>query len=70
MRALCRDVLAEHLADKDFSDAQRKALRSRLGSAATIWAVAKLAGTDPRHAVSADQLDADRFRRGPCRGHK
>ena len=59
VRALCRDVLAEHLGDPDLSEAQRKSLRNRLGSAATIWSVAKLAGADPRHAVSPEQLDAD-----------
>ncbi len=58
-RSLCRDVLAEHLADPAGSDAQRRALRGRLGSAATIWSLVKLAGSDPRHAVSPDQLDAD-----------
>ena len=59
VRELCRDILAEHLADSSINEAQRKALRSRLGSAATIWAVAKLAAADPRHAVTPDQLDAD-----------
>ena len=59
VRALCREVLAEHLADPNYSEGQRKVLRNRLGSAATIWSVAKLAGSDPRHAVSPDQLDSD-----------
>ncbi len=59
VRALCRDVLAEHLENPDLSESQRKSLRNRLGSAATIWSVAKLAGADPRHAVSPEQLDAD-----------
>ncbi len=59
VRTLCRDVLAEHLAELGLTDAQRKALRNRLGAAATIWSVAKLAGADPRHAVSPEQLDAD-----------
>ncbi len=59
VRALCSDVLAEHLADPSLTESQKKGLRNRLGAAATIWSVAKLAGADPRHAVSADQLDAD-----------
>lgn len=59
VRALCRDVLDEHLKDPACTESQRRALRNRLGSAATIWAVARLAGTDPRHAASPDQLDAD-----------
>ena len=59
VRELCRDVLAEHLEDPALTEPQRRALRSRLGSAATIWSVAKLAGSDPRHSVSPEQLDAD-----------
>jgi putative DNA primase/helicase len=58
-RVLCRDVLADHLRDAAYSETQRKALRSRLGAAATIWSVVKLAGSDPRHAVSPNQLDAN-----------
>ncbi len=58
-RALCRDVLAEHLEDLSHTEAQRKSLRQRLGSASTIWAVVKLAGSDQRQAVTANQLDAD-----------
>lgn len=58
-RALCRDILAEHLQDPALTDVQRKSLRQRLGSAGTIWAVVKLAGSDPRHAVTVNQLDAD-----------
>jgi putative DNA primase/helicase len=59
VRNVCRNVLAEHLADAGLTEHQRKALRNRLGSAETVWAVARLAGSDPRHAVSPDQLDAN-----------
>lgn len=58
-RALCRDVLAERLADPDLSDQKRDVLRHRLGAAQTIAAVLKLAASDPAHSVSVDQLDAD-----------
>jgi putative DNA primase/helicase len=59
VRCLCRDVLKEHLDDPALTPRQRAVLRSRLGSAATIWSVAKLAGSDPRHAVAVNDLDAD-----------
>lgn len=58
-RALCRAVLAEQRAAETLTEAQSKALANRLGSAATVYAVARLAGSDPRHAVSVKQLDAD-----------
>lgn len=59
VRTLCRDVLAEHLNDQALTERQRFSLRNRLGSAATFWAVVKTAGSDPRHAVGVEQLDAD-----------
>ncbi len=59
VRELCREVLAEHMADPALTETQRKSLRNRLGAAATIWSVSKLVGADPRHAVSPDQLDVD-----------
>lgn len=57
-RKLCRDVLAEHLAEA-LTEPQRKSLRKRLGDAKTVYNVVKLAGSDPRHAVLVNQLDAD-----------
>ncbi len=59
-RELCRDVLDEQLdREKFLTDVQTKALRNRLGSAATVYALTRLAGSDPRHAVAVRQLDAD-----------
>ncbi len=58
-RALCRDVLAERLSAEVLTEAQEKRLRERLGSAATVYAVVRLAGSDRRHAISASDLDAD-----------
>ncbi len=58
-RSLCREVLAAQLEDPSLTESQRKSMRQRLGSATTIWAVVKLAGADPRHAVAVNQLDAD-----------
>ena len=58
-RALCREVLAEHITDPELTEAQGRALRNRLGSAQTIYAIVRLAGSDPRHAVAVSQLDAD-----------
>jgi putative DNA primase/helicase len=57
-RTVCRDVLGEHEA-KGLTDQPLVALRKRLGSAQTVYAVVKLAGSDPRHAVAVSQLDAD-----------
>jgi putative DNA primase/helicase len=61
-RKLCRDVLQQHLLDATLAPAQRKALRGRLGSAQTIYAIVRLAGSDPRHAVAVHDLDADPWR--------
>jgi putative DNA primase/helicase len=58
-RALCRDVLTEQLAGDKLTQPQTKALRHRLGSAVTVYALVRLAGSDPRHAVAVKQLDAD-----------
>ena len=61
-RAICRDVLGEHEREavaKDLTTSQMVALRKRLGSAQTVYAVVKLAGSDRRHAVQVNQLDAD-----------
>jgi putative DNA primase/helicase len=58
-RALCREVLTEQLCSQVITDTQKKALRNRLGSATTVYALVRLAGSDPRHAVSVKQLDAD-----------
>lgn len=57
-RKLCRDVLAEHFMKFELTERQQAALRKRLGSAQTVYAVTKLAGSDPRHAVAVSQLDA------------
>src|SRR5579862_3181048 len=57
-RTVCRDVLGEHEA-KGLTASQVVALRKRLGSAQTVYAVVKLAGSDRRHAVQVSQLDAD-----------
>lgn len=57
-RAICREVLAEHLA-QPLTDTQRKGLRKRLGDAKTVYNITKLAGSDPVHAVSVRELDAD-----------
>lgn len=59
-RKLCQDVLHEQLAANDsLSPAQQRVLRQRLGHAATVWSIVKLASTDPQHAVSVSELDAD-----------
>lgn len=58
-RALCREILAKQLDRSDLTPPQRDTLRHRFGSASTIWAVVKLAGSDSRHTVAVDQLDAD-----------
>jgi len=58
-RRLCRDVLEEHFVTRSLTDSQRSALRKRLGSAQTVYAVTKLAGSDPRHSVAVSQLDAN-----------
>lgn len=57
-RAVCRQASDEQCAKASGED-QRKRIRARLGSAQTVWNVVKLAATDPRHAVTVDQLDAD-----------
>ncbi|MDA8120760.1 MAG: phage/plasmid primase, P4 family [Gammaproteobacteria bacterium] len=57
-RGICREVLTEHLA-MPLTDSQRNGLRKRLGDARTIYNVTKLAGSDPHHAVSVKELDAD-----------
>jgi P4 family phage/plasmid primase-like protien len=56
-RALCRDTRDQLL--PTLKPAQQKALRQRLGAAATIYNVVKLAGNDRRLAISHKQLDAD-----------
>jgi putative DNA primase/helicase len=56
-RKLCRDARDELL--PTLKPIQQKALRQRLGAAATIYNVVKLAGNDRRLAISPDQLDAD-----------
>ena len=59
-RKLCNDVLAEHFAGEAMTSNQRAALRKRLGSAQTVYAVTKLAGNDQRyHAVTVAQLDSN-----------
>lgn len=60
-RVICREALDDALraAGDKMTGAQERELRRRLGSASTIWSVVKLAGTDPRHAVTPEQLDAD-----------
>jgi len=57
-RALCRSVLAECLASNPL-EARERALRKQLGSAQTVYAVVKLASSDPRHAVTVEELDSD-----------
>lgn len=57
-RGICREALNEHLT-AGLIEPKAAALRKRLGSAQTIYAVVKLAGSDPRHAIAASQLDAD-----------
>ena len=49
-RTTCRDAA---------EDARRRAHPARIGSAATVAAVERLARADRRHAASADQWDAD-----------
>jgi P4 family phage/plasmid primase-like protien len=56
-RKLCRDARDELL--PTLKPTQQKTLRQRLGAAATIYNVVKLAGNDRRLAISPDQLDAD-----------
>lgn len=59
-RKLCNDVLAEHFATAPLTHNQRAALRKRLGSAQTVYAVTKLAGSDQRyHATAVAELDSD-----------
>lgn len=58
-RALCRQVLEEQLDRIDLKIEQRRAIRHRFGSAATIWAVVKLVSADPRHAIAVHQLDTN-----------
>ncbi|MDQ5879490.1 MAG: putative primase/helicase [Pseudomonadota bacterium] len=57
-RQVCRDVLTE-AREAGLTHNQLQRLRNRLGSAQTIYSVVRLAGSDPAHAVSVDQLDAD-----------
>jgi len=57
-RASCRLDLGYALAGEP-TDAQARALRGRLGSAATIAAVVRLASADRRHAATTDALDAN-----------
>jgi P4 family phage/plasmid primase-like protien len=45
----------------DLTSSQRRALRTRLGSAATIHSIVRLASADRRHAVRVSELDADRW---------
>jgi P4 family phage/plasmid primase-like protien len=52
--------LADALA-VDLTNSQRRALRTRFGSAATINAIVRLASSDRRHAVRVNELDADRW---------
>lgn len=59
VRAVCRRVRDDYLARSDLSDAQQKSLIRSLGAASTVYAVAKLASADARHAVEVKQLDAD-----------
>jgi putative DNA primase/helicase len=59
-RQVCRDALQDALADTPaITPALKRDLRRRYGAAAIIWNVVRLAGTDPRHARTPDQLDAD-----------
>jgi P4 family phage/plasmid primase-like protien len=57
-RSSSRLDLAEAL-QAELTDTQRKALRTRLGSAATIASIIRLASADRRHAVRVSELDAD-----------
>lgn len=57
-RKSCRQDLGFVL-QSTTSDAQQRAIRSRLGSAATVAAIVKLAAADRIHAATVDQLDAD-----------
>ncbi len=56
-RALCRQVRDE--LTPGLKPAQQKLLRQRLGAAATIYNVVKLAGNDRRMALTPTQLDTD-----------
>jgi P4 family phage/plasmid primase-like protien len=58
-RKICRDVLGERLNNEAMTEAQERTLRQRLGSAATIWAIVKLAATSPVHALLPSDLDPD-----------
>ena len=57
-RGVCRDA-ATAVANSDAKDSQIARIKQRLGSAQTVWAVVRLAGTDPRIATAVEQLDAD-----------
>jgi putative DNA primase/helicase len=57
-REICRDALDRRLAESP-SEGQGDRLRQRFGSAQTIAAVLKIASSDPRHAITVDDLDAD-----------
>ncbi len=58
-REVCLIALEEHEAAGPLTTIQRKTLRRQLGAAATVAALLRLASSDPRHAISVDQLDAD-----------
>jgi putative DNA primase/helicase len=57
-RLSCRQELNDILSTET-NEAKRRALRIRLGSAATVAAVINLAAADRRHAVTNQQLDTD-----------
>lgn len=60
-RGVCREAAEATAAIGDLTPAAAARLRARIRSAASIWAVARIASTDPRHAVTVDQLDANEW---------
>ena len=57
-REVCRAAMRA-LLEKADTEPKRQRIRERLGSKATVWNVVAMAGTDPAHAVTVEQLDAD-----------
>jgi putative DNA primase/helicase len=59
VRALCRQVAAECIADPGTADDQSKSQAAQIARASTVAAVERLAKADRRHAMTVDGWDAD-----------